>query len=111
MQPYEIENTTLSQRLYTPILHPYIAGALLIAAELLGPAGPELDPEQISQLFDLAWRQRDHRDKMIRHATLALLPTMALHCAESRWRDPEELPLCRTPAAFPLNPAPLHPGF
>lgn len=72
----------------TPILHPYIAGALLTAAELLGPAGPELDPEQISQLFDLAWRQRDHRDKMIRQATLALMPKTALHCAESRWWEP-----------------------
>ena len=56
-----------------------VHGALLTTAELLGPAGPELDLEQISQLFDLAWRHRDHRDRTVSacRAVLALL-TMAL---------------------------------
>ena len=62
-----------------------VHGALLTTCELLGPAGPDLDDNQLHEIFNLAWdKGKDHKEKVVRIAMLALLPTMALHCAQSK---------------------------
>ena len=62
-----------------------VHGALLTTCELLGPAGPQLDDEQLQEIFNLAWdKGKDHKEKVVRNTLNNLLPTMARHCAESK---------------------------
>ena len=87
-------------------------GALLCAAELCAADGPLLEArfrrrlnhmrwwvprgrnagcdtfqiwqvEQLGALFERAWATRDHREKSVRRAFAAILPTLAAHCGRS----------------------------
>ncbi|KAL1521017.1 hypothetical protein AB1Y20_022574 [Prymnesium parvum] len=58
-------------------------GALLTTTELLGASGAHLTERDLTLLFESAWALRDHRERFMRRAALALLPRFAQHCAQS----------------------------
>ena len=56
-------------------------GALLTTSELLATSF-ELKDDDLVELFEHAWALRDHRERFMRRAVLALLPRFAQHCAQ-----------------------------
>ena len=60
-----------------------VHGALLTTTELLGESGAPLSEAKLRDVFDLAWAHREHREKLVRRAVVALVPKLAEHCARS----------------------------